>query len=144
MANKNNCVFCKIVSGELPAERVHDDERVVAILDISPANKGHVLVIPKKHYETFDKVPEEELYATIAVVKKFVQGVITALHAEGVNVHVNSGPAAGPLVKHIHVHIIPRFKDDGLSSLSLIYDAKKYTDPKEMKDFAQRIRKAVK
>jgi len=139
----NDCIFCKIVNGELPAERLYDDDRIIAILDIYPANKGHVLVIPKKHYETFDKVPEEELYATISIVKRFVQSVITALHAEGVNVHVNSGPAAGPLVKHTHIHIIPRFKDDGLSGLSLTYDAKKY-ETGELKDYATKIKRAMK
>lgn len=137
----NNCVFCRIVSGELPAERIYDDERVVAILDLAPANKGHALVIPKKHYKTFEELTEVDLQALIAVAKKVARGMLSALHADGVNVHINSGRAAGQLIDHAHIHVLPRFKDDGLA---FGYDAKKYADQNEMRDFAQRIRKAVK
>jgi histidine triad (HIT) family protein len=139
MPNKNDCVFCKIINGELPAERVYEDERVLSILDIAPANKGHLLVIPKKHYKTIIEMPEEELFAMISIVKKVGKSLFDALHADSFNVHINTGRAAGQLVEHAHIHIIPRFKDD---ELSFNYDAKKY-EPMEMKNIATRIRKAM-
>jgi histidine triad (HIT) family protein len=139
----NNCVFCKIINGEIPAERLYDDDNVTVILDIAPANKGHALVILKKHYARMNEVPEEEMHAAISVVKMVSHGLIEALKAEGVNVHINDGRAAGPQVSHTHIHVIPRFMDDGLTNLSLEFDAKKYAEPNEKKEYADKIRKAI-
>ncbi len=109
------CIFCKIIKGEIPCAKVYEDSETLAFLDISPCNKGHTLVIPKKHYETIDQMPVEELKDLIAKVQKISKAVKETTSAEGYNVNQNNGKAAGQLVNHVHFHIIPRFNNDGHS-----------------------------
>ena len=106
------CIFCKIVSGEIPAKVVYEDEHVLAFLDINPRNKGHTLVIPKKHYERFDEMPDDELCNFIKGVKKTVE-VLKKLGFDGYNIVNNNGRVAGQEVDHVHFHIIPRYEGDG-------------------------------
>ena len=107
-----NCIFCKIISNEIPSQKIFEDGNTFAFLDINPASKGHVLVIPKKHYETLVDVPEEELKQLIVSVKKIAQAILKATKASGFNVLQNNGKVAGQLVNHIHFHVIPRFEND--------------------------------
>ena len=109
------CPFCKIVSGELPTAKVYEDQDFVAFLDIRPANPGHTLIVPKKHYAFLPELPEELNSNFLQLVKIIAQAQIEALNAEGVNVLQNNGSIAGQVVPHIHFHVIPRFKDDNLS-----------------------------
>ena len=110
----DDCIFCKIVKGEIPASKVYEVDNVLAFLDIMPATpkKGHVLVIPKGHYETLVDMPLEVNDAVFRVVKK----VETALmkEADGVNLLQNDGKVAGQMINHVHVHLVPRFEGDGV------------------------------
>ena len=109
----NNCIFCKISKKEIPCARVYEDENVLAFLDISPVNVGHTLVIPKKHYINIYETPEEILLEMMKVVKKISQAIKDGLFADGINIAINNDPAAGQVVFHSHIHIIPRVANDG-------------------------------
>tara|TARA_Y100000310_G_scaffold339531_1_gene432483 strand:+ start:3146 stop:3556 length:411 start_codon:yes stop_codon:yes gene_type:complete len=108
------CVFCKIGKGEITPKKIYEDQNIIAFLDIFPAAKGHSLVIPKKHYATLLDIPEMELKELIQIVQKVGAAVMKATQADGFNVLQNNKEAAGQAVPHLHFHIIPRFKDDGL------------------------------
>ena len=110
-----DCIFCKIIKGEIPCSKVYEDSKTIAFLDITPCNKGHTLVLPKKHYETMDDIPPEELQDLIVKIQKVAKAVVKAVNAEGYNVNQNNKKAAGQVIDHIHFHIIPRFSDDGHS-----------------------------
>ena len=109
----SDCVFCKIVAGEIPAYKVYEDESVLAFLDIMPVSEGHILVIPKKHYANFEEIPEEELFAVMKVVKKVGKSLKDNFKVTGYNVQENNDLVAGQEVPHIHFHIIPRKENDG-------------------------------
>ena len=109
-----DCIFCKIVKGEIPCSKVYEDENIFAFLDIAPVHKGHTLVIPKKHFETILDVPEQELKELILAVKKVAIAVEKGVDADGFVVTMSNKKAAGQVVPHAHFHIIPRFEDDGL------------------------------
>ena len=131
-----DCIFCKIIKGEIPCTKVYEDEEHLSFLDIAPANKGHCLVIPKKHSETTLDMNKEELCRLIAVVNKVTAGVVKALKPDGYNLFVNNKKAAGQLVPHVHFHIVPRFKDDGHK---FDWEHKKYEDG-EAEEFRERIK----
>jgi len=108
-----DCIFCKIANNEIPAARIYETDKVVAFLDIAPAVKqgGHTLVIPKEHYETMADIPED-LFLEIAKVVKLISKALLKF-GEGLNIMQNNKEVAGQLVKHFHIHLVPRFKDDG-------------------------------
>lgn len=110
-----NCVFCKIIRGELPAYKVYEDEKTLAFLDIKPVNPGHTLVVPKNEtaQNIFD-IPREDWGAMADVVHKISAAIERAMQADGVNIMMNNREHAGQVVDHPHIHIIPRFKGDGL------------------------------
>jgi histidine triad (HIT) family protein len=108
-----DCIFCKIIAGEIPANKVYEDDQVLAFLDITPVNPGHTLVIPKKHYADLLELPEDELYLLAKAVKKIAPAVLEAVGSNGFNLGLNNGDSAGQLVKHFHWHIMPRFAGDG-------------------------------
>ena len=105
-------IFARIVKKEIPAAIIHEDDEILAFLDIKPANKGHCLVIPKKGYVTFGDIPDDLLGRLFTVAKKVAQAVKEVTGCDGYNVLMNAGEAAGQVVMHAHVHIIPRFKID--------------------------------
>lgn len=108
-----DCVFCKIIAkGEISSTEVYEDDTVYAFLDINPSSVGHTLVVPKKHYENLFDIPDAELGILGARVKKVARAVRDALKADGVNISMNNGRAAGQIVFHAHLHIIPRFEKD--------------------------------
>ena len=111
----SGCVFCKIIRGELPSSKVYEDEKTLAFLDIHPINPGHVLVVPKNPdaRNIFD-IPADDWVAMTAVVHKIAAAVEAAMNADGVNIMMNNREHAGQVVEHPHIHIIPRFKGDGL------------------------------
>jgi histidine triad (HIT) family protein len=109
-----NCLFCKIVAGELPANMVHEDERTVGFMDISPATRGHALVVPRAHATDLHDVDSEDLAAVAAAAQRLAGRARDALHADGVNLLSSSGAAAWQHVFHFHVHVIPRYADDPL------------------------------
>ena len=104
-------IFCKIVDGEIPCYKLYEDDDVLAFLDISQVTKGHALVISKRHYENFLSTPKEIMHKVMDVAQRIGQVDIKLLGAEGVNILSNCYPAAGQSVMHVHVHVIPRYKE---------------------------------
>ena len=104
-----NCIFCKIANGEIPSNKVFENDKVFAFLDISPATKGHTLVIPKKHYENIFDIPEELLKEIIKVSQKIAKLLKEKLGAEGINLLNSNNKTAQQDVFHYHMHVIPRY-----------------------------------
>jgi histidine triad (HIT) family protein len=119
-----DCIFCKIIVGEIPSYKVYEDEFTLAFLDINPVNFGHTLVIPKKHFVNIDEADEETLCQVIRIVKKVGESFKKNLGAPGYNVQENNDPAAGQVVPHLHFHVVPRNLDDGLG----LWPQKKYKE----------------
>jgi histidine triad (HIT) family protein len=117
------CTFCKIAQKEAPASIVYEDEKVIAFMSIRPINIGHTLVVPKKHYENIYEIPEEEVAHLYTIVKKLVHAVQKAVDAEGIRIVQNNGEAAGQVVFHMHVHIIPMNKDQSWMHHAQMRDA---------------------
>ena len=109
-----DCVFCRIAAGALPAHRLFADERVLAFLDIQPGTPGHSLVIPKAHAETFLELPAADRDAVFAAAQSVARALVAATGAEGFNLHQSNGAAAGQVVPHFHLHILPRWRGDAL------------------------------
>ena len=109
-----DCLFCKIVAGELPATVVAEDERTLAFMDINPATRGHALVIPREHAADLLEIGQEDLAAVAAAAKRLAARAKEALGADGVNLINSCGAAAWQTVFHFHVHVIPRYHDDPL------------------------------
>jgi histidine triad (HIT) family protein len=130
-----DCVFCKIIRGEIPSYKVYEDADFMAFLDIKPINKGHVIVIPKRHYRWTWDVPGFGEYWE--VIKKVTTTIIKSLSAEKVQ-YITLGEA----VPHAHVHIVPRYKNDGLKPLP-DWDKTQEFSSDEMKDISDMIRKSL-
>ena len=107
-----NCVFCAIIEGKMPVAKVFESEAILCFMDKYPINTGHTLVIPKKHYESFLDMSENEVAELYITVSRIAKASIKSLHADGFNVGQNNGRAANQIVPHVHVHIIPRFISD--------------------------------
>lgn len=103
----DSCTFCKIVRKEAPASVVYEDDEVIVFLSVQPINIGHTLVVPKKHYENVYEIPEDEVAYLYKIVKKVAYAVKSAMSAEGIRIVQNNGAAAGQVIFHLHVHIIP-------------------------------------
>lgn len=135
----SECVFCMIASGKIKDARVYEDKKCIAFLDIAPANKGHLLVIPKEHAETIKDANQDSLDAVIGVVKKIVAALLREY--DGVNIMQNNGKAAGQAVNHLHFHLIPRKVDDNLDIIPK--RTQKYADG-EMAAMQDKIKKLLK
>lgn len=109
-----DCVFCKIIKGEIPCYKVYEDSEVLAFLDINPNTPGHTVVIPKKHSANLIAADNSDLAKVLVVIKKIASAIVAGVGAQGFNLGVNNGQAAGQLVEHVHFHIIPRQAGDGL------------------------------
>jgi histidine triad (HIT) family protein len=109
-----DCLFCKIVAGEVPSERIAEDDRTVSFMDINPATRGHVLVIPKAHAANLLEIDPDDLTAVALAAQQLAKRVPEALGAEGVNLINSCGSAAWQTVFHFHLHVIPRYADDPL------------------------------
>lgn len=105
-----NCIFCKIAKGELPAAKIWEDENHVAFLDISPATRGHTLIIPKEHYENLFDIPEEKLTEIAKISKEIALLIKEKLNADGINLLNSSNKCAQQEVPHFHMHVIPRYE----------------------------------
>ncbi|MDO8481945.1 MAG: HIT family protein [bacterium] len=109
----SDCIFCKIIKGELPSFKVYEDGETLAFLDIHPVNPGHTLVVPKQHSKNIFDARTEDWLAVTKVVRNLAHVIETAVAADGININMNNREHAGQVVEHLHVHIIPRFKGDG-------------------------------
>jgi histidine triad (HIT) family protein len=107
-----DCIFCKIVNGQIPSKKVFENDTNIAFLDIRPISTGHSVVIPKKHYSTIETLPDEEVANLFKVVKKVALLLHVKLEIDGYNIVQNNFKAAGQVVEHSHVHVIPRNKGD--------------------------------
>lgn len=132
---KEESIFTKIIKGQISCDKIYENKDTLAFLDINPINEGHTLVITKKEYKDFLDIPETELENLSKTVQKVAKAVKKATHADGINISTNIGEAAGQVVFHVHVHIIPRFENDGLKSW------KRNSNARTNKDIAQNISK---
>ena len=131
-----DCIFCKVVAGEIPGEVVDSDDRTVTVMDINPATRGHVVVIPREHAENVVDVSDEDLAATMIAAKRMVERMQRTLAPAGFNVLSNMGREAWQSVFHFHVHVIPRYADDPLQLPWLPEPA----DPTDLASVASEIR----
>lgn len=133
-----DCVFCKIIAGELPSSKVYEDDEVVAFLDIHPVRPGHTLLVPKKHCKDFLDCDPEVGAHLMEAAQKVARAVVAGTRAEGFNLGVNNGRAAGQIIFHLHLHVIPRSEGDGLR----LWGQQEYKEG-EMESVAERIRNAA-
>jgi len=132
---ENDCIFCKIVDKKIPADIIYEDKDTLAFLDISPVNIGHTLVIPKKHFRNVFDIPKEEYKKVMETVWKITPKIKEAVKAGGVNIGNSNEKIANQAVFHLHIHIMPRFENDGLK----MFPSKKYKEG-EAKDIAEKIK----
>ncbi len=141
MSLADDCVFCRILKGEIPCTKVYEDDLVLAFLDIAPYNPGHTVIIPKDHQVSSTVLGEEYLAAIMKVAPKIGAALMRATGGEGSNLVLNNGRVAGQVVPHVHMHVIPRFADDKVvmsgSSIS-------YSGAEEMNQLLEKIQKALK
>ena len=109
----DNCIFCKLANGDIPTNSIYEDDMFNVILDNGPANLGHALILPKDHSANVFETPDETLGKAMILAKKVAQKLKDTLECDGVNLVQNNGAAAGQTVEHFHLHVIPRFTNDG-------------------------------
>lgn len=132
-----SCIFCKIANGTIPSYKVYEDNDIIAFLDVNPASRGHTLVVTKEHFESMVHTPKAILDKAFEIAQLVAQAQIAHLGASGVNVLTNIGEAAGQSVHHFHIHVIPRYENDGLK---LSFPPKELTSGQmdEIKDSIQK------
>ncbi len=135
----DSCIFCKIARGEIPCYKVYEDDMCIAFLDINPSSKGHTLVLPKEHFSSFVSAPRLVIDHCFEVAQHIAQAQMTQLGAEGVNVITNSGAVAGQSISHFHIHVIPRYLNDGVK---IGFEPKQIED-KDLVLIADSIRKSL-
>jgi len=133
-----DCIFCRIVSGQLPAGRILETPTVLAFLDIAPVNYGHTLVIPKVHYQNLLDLPDDLWTEIGQVSRRVAQAFRAVLYAQGFNLGMNNFEAAGQVVFHAHLHVIPRYFSDGLQ----LFPQESY-QAGDMEKTAEQLRKAL-
>lgn len=136
----NDCIFCRIVAKEAPAEILLESEKVISFLDINPINFGHTLVIPKGHYKKFHEIPDDVLMELTIFVSRISKALIETLKPHGYNIFTNNGKFAGQQIMHCHIHIIPRFFNDGIKFRPYPKRYKK----NEMQQYGSLIREKIK
>ncbi|MBW2966866.1 HIT domain-containing protein [Candidatus Woesearchaeota archaeon] len=137
---KQQCIFCQIVGGRVMSKKIYEDDKVMAILDINPANPGHILVFPKEHYPLLPMMPDHAVEYLFRVVKKLSRVQIAALKCDGNNIYLASGAAAGQKVAHAIVHLIPRKAEDGIDCFDLV---KNQIDLKDQESLRRAIHSKV-
>ncbi|MGC9453542.1 MAG: HIT family protein [Phycisphaerae bacterium] len=139
MNDEADCIFCRIVAGEVPAAKVLEDDAALAFLDVGPVATGHTLLIPRKHVETLDQLAAEDAAAVLRHLPRLVSAVRSATGCEGVNVLQNNGRVAQQFVPHVHFHIIPRESGD---EFHFNWPAGTYAEG-QMESLAQKIRSSI-
>ncbi|WP_411965124.1 HIT family protein [Haloferax sp. YSMS24] len=134
-----DCIFCAIAAGDIPGRIVHETEHSLAFLDVNPLAPGHTLVVPKDHYARLDELSDEVSADLFRTVDELVPRVEDAVDADASNVGINNGPAAGQEVEHVHVHIVPRFEDDGGSPIHAVAGDVPDLSDEEMSDIEAAI-----
>ena len=136
---KKQCVFCQIVSGKIQAKKVYEDDNVLAILDINPANPGHTLLLTKEHYSIMPQLPDDEVAHVFMAVKSLSNSMLRSIDAQGTNIIVANGIAAGQRAQHFMVHIIPRKDNDGVNFVL----PQKTIEQKEIESIGNRLAAAL-
>ena len=139
MAADSDCIFCKIVAGEIPSFQLYEDAETLAFMDINPANDGHCLVIPKAHSATIYDIAPEEIAAAACTAAKVAKAVNAAVQPDGLNLIQSNGPGAAQSVPHFHIHVLPRRMHDGLP----VNWELKPGDRARIAEVAERIRKLL-
>ena len=134
-----DCLFCKIVAGEIPATKVYEDKNTLAFLDINPVNPGHTLIIPKKHSRNIFDIEKEDLVNVTNNIQKIAKAIKKGLNPDGINIISNNEPAAGQVIFHTHTHIVPRFTGDGFKH----WQGTPYKN-NETEEVAEKIKEALK
>ena len=132
---KEDCIFCKIVNQEIPSDIIYEDSNTLVFLDISPVNHGHTLVIPKNHYINILDINSETFSKVMETVRKISPVIKKAVNADGLTIGINNEKGGGQFVFHLHIHIIPRFNNDGLK----LFPQKKYKEG-EAKEITKKIK----
>ncbi|MFH1225846.1 MAG: HIT family protein [bacterium] len=132
-----DCIFCKIIKGEIPGHKVYEDDQVLAFLDITPVSKGHTLVVPKEHTDNLLTMSEEQIKQVFLAVQKIAKKIDEVLKPDGINLGMNNKPGAGQVIFHAHVHLMPRYANDGLKLWGKNYD---YQEDEAMA-LAEKLRK---
>lgn len=130
-----NCIFCKLANGDIPTATVYEDEYLRAIMDAAPANKGHIIILPKSHAANIYELEDEYVSRAFVLAKKLAVALKELTGCDGVNILQNNGEAAGQTVFHFHVHVIPRFKDD---DCTIVWKPTSYDDG-EASEVAKKI-----
>jgi histidine triad (HIT) family protein len=138
VSGEGACVFCEIIGGERASSLVYEGERHVAFMDKHPLNPGHLLVCPKKHYATIFDMPPEEVGDLHTLVAKLAAAVRAATDADGMNIGQNNGDAASQIIQHVHVHIIPRHRNDSARG----WPSRKEATQEELDRVAAKVREA--
>ncbi|MFA5860657.1 MAG: HIT family protein [Candidatus Thermoplasmatota archaeon] len=134
------CIFCKIASGEIPSEKVIENERAFAFLDVKPLVKGHVLVIPKRHAERVTDMPPEDASAVMELAQHVIRRLEGGMGIQGVTVAFNDGRPAGQEVLHAHMHIVPRSETDGVGPIHRLFKAQARLREGELREIGVRLR----
>ncbi|MDD2440069.1 MAG: HIT family protein [Methanosarcinaceae archaeon] len=138
---REDCLFCRLISGELASYKVYEDASIFAFLDINPASEGHTLIAPKKHFESFTELGAEDVAALFEAARKITLALEKAFSAEGSNIGINNGEVAGQEVPHVHVHVIPRKKGDGGRGIKSVVWTE--TDRTDLENMAEKLKKAL-
>lgn len=136
---ENDCLFCKIIAGEIPAHKVYEDDDFFAFLDIHPVNPGHTLIVPKAHHRNIFDLPTDILEKMGPVVQKIALAIQKTTQADGTNIISNNEPSAGQVIFHSHTHIIPRHTGDGFTH----WQGKTIPTEEEFKNLAEKIKHSL-
>ena len=139
-----SCIFCRIIHKESPANFVYEDEHVVAFMSNRPVNEGHTLVVPKKHYENIYDIPDDEIAHLAKIVKHVAHAVREAMATEGIRVVQNNGWAAGQVIFHFHMHVIPMKPHEGFTHGKAYRDQTQGRMPEALELDAEKIRQKLK
>ena len=138
MKHLDGCIFCKIVRGEAPADKVYEDERVLVFMDLFPVTDGHTLIITKEHFENLFEATEESLQAVVATSRRVARAIQLALEPEGLMVFQLNGRAAGQAVFHYHMHLMPRRQGEPFALQTRVQG-----DPARLREVSQRLAAAL-
>ena len=134
----DNCIFCKLANKDIPTNIIYEDDRFTVILDASPATKGHALILPKNHAANIYELPDEDASAVFVLAKKLATKMTEILHCDGFNIVQNNGEVVGQTVFHFHMHLIPRYLNDGNQD-KLTWNHAEFT-PEEIAEIAAELR----
>lgn len=140
--SEEECIFCRIIAGEIPSRTVFESAEVMAFLDANPLARGHTLVVPTDHHRRVQELPTATARSLWAAVSELVGPIETAVEADASNVGLNNGPASGQEIPHVHVHIVPRFEGDGGQPIHAVGGTPPSLDDAQLDEVADAIRAA--